>query len=442
MRISDLRGQGPRSQALSENAAVERPASTDSPIAAQRAGASLEAELSRRAGIRQAELGNEVAARRTFEGRSTFIDALRGLAALSVACYHINRYGPLPETAAKVIPAGVRGFLDRGWIGVQVFFVISGFVIAYSVRNARVTPAYLGNYALRRSIRLDPPYWATIGFVLLVHWVFALHLGFVSPMDVPDPMETPVTWKLLAAHGLYLQNILGYENLSAGFWTLCIEVQFYLLYVVGLGVAQRLSAPARNPAGNTRPWALLGLFAPLAIASLFVWNLTDAAVPWYHPGRDHWITHFLCMFFLGFAGWWALDGRVPAWAFWTYAALLAMRLCWYWSLDLSIALVAAVSIYLLGRAGRLTTALDYRWLQYLGRISYSLYLVHFPVAHVVTTLGHEHMTLNKTLTPLAASSWLLAALAASVVAAHLMYTFVEAPSVRLGARLKRAPQRA
>src|SRR4051794_15898753 len=94
----------------------------------------------------------------SFDGRSTYVDALRGIAAFSVACYHITRYGPLPEPASQIIPGVLQRWFDYGWMGVQVFFVISGFVIAYSVRNARVTPGFLGNYALRRSIRLDPPY--------------------------------------------------------------------------------------------------------------------------------------------------------------------------------------------------------------------------------------------------------------------------------------------
>ena len=107
-----------------------------------------------------------------------------------------------------------------------------------------MTPGYFGNYALRRSIRLDPPYWTTILFVLLLHAVLHLHLGFDSPLDVPTKLEPALSWELLASQLCYLQNILRYDNLSAGFWTLCIEVQFYILYVFGLGIAQRF--PARN----------------------------------------------------------------------------------------------------------------------------------------------------------------------------------------------------
>ncbi|HLJ10386.1 MAG TPA: acyltransferase [Planctomycetaceae bacterium] len=380
-----------------------------------------------------------------FAGRSTFIDALRGIAALGVACYHIDRYGPLPEAAGKFIPLSLQAVLDHGWIGVQVFFVISGFVIAYSVRSARVTPGYLANYALRRSIRLDPPYWSTIAFVLLLHAVLHLHLGFDSPLDVPTKLEPALSWQLLASHLFYLQNILDYDNLSAGFWTLCIEVQFYLLYVVGQGIAQRFPHRNRHTPADASPIGLIVVFAPLALLSLFVWN--RGIDLWDRPfDNEMWIIRFFCMFFLGASAWWALDGRIPRWLFWLYAAAFASRILlqaqWSgWSDDLTIglsaALAAGLSTYAAGRLGRLGTWLDYGVLQYLGRISYSLYLIHFPMSHVVTTLGSQ--VLGENPGPALATLWLVLALVASLGAAHLLYRFVEAPSVRLAARLKRAP---
>jgi len=396
-------------------------------------------------------------ASRAFEGRSTFIDALRGIAAFSVACYHIYRYGPLPEAAEKAMPRPLAIWFDHGWIGVQVFFVISGFVIAYSVRDALITPRYLANYILRRSIRLDPPYWATIFVVLMVHWIFALTFEFDSPMDVPTPMKVPLSWGLIVAHLFYLQNILesrfGYENLSAGFWTLCIEVQFYLLYIVGLGVAQRLPGIRQWPT-EACPRGLLLMFGPLAALSLFWWN-SD-------PATDMWIIHYFCMFFLGCLAWWALDDKVPASVFWGYVLLVVIQLTLRGSevyedsrivgrsvglslayaarsaIELKVALLAGIAVYWLGRRGRLGTTLNYSVLQYLGKISYSLYLIHFPVSHIVTTLGYEHMSVTGTYTPQASLGWLLAALIVSLIAAHGMYHFVEAPSVRLAVRLKRA----
>jgi peptidoglycan/LPS O-acetylase OafA/YrhL len=383
-----------------------------------------------------------------FQGRSTYIDALRGIAAFSVACYHINRYGPFAEPAGEFIPGFLQVWFLHGWMGVQVFFVISGFVIAYSVRNARVTPGYLGNYALRRSIRLDPPYWTTILFVLLLHGIMHLKLGFESPLDVPSKMEPALSWQLLVCHVFYVHNIVAYfqgllgypqfENLSAGFWTLCIEIQFYLLYVVGQGIAQRFPYRARQNAAEASPVGLLVVFAPLALMSLFVWN--------GDYDNDMWIIRFFCMFFLGAAAWWALDGRIPPVLFWIYVAALISRIFIQigragWdddlTLGLSAALAAGVSVYIAGRRGRLGTWLDFGVLQYLGRISYSLYLIHFPMSHVVSTFGFE--VSGPSPSPAVSTLWLVLALVASLAAAHVMYVFIEAPSVRLAARFKRVP---
>jgi hypothetical protein len=389
---------------------------------------------------------------RGFQGRSTYIDGLRGLAALAVACYHIDRYGPLPVAAMPLIPRWLMTIIDHGSIGVQVFFVISGFVIAYSVRSAWVTPRYLGNYVLRRSIRLDPPYWTTILFVLLLHAVMHLHLGFDSPLDVPSKLEPALSWHLIASHVLYLQNIIAYfqsiggytqyENLSAGFWTLCIEVQFYLLYVVGQGIAQRFPYRDRRDPAQASPVGLLVVFAPLALLSLFVWNRTAHGHAIYD--NDMWIIRFFSMFFLGASVWWVLDGRIPRAVFWLYVAAFAARILQQgltegWSDDLTIGLSAAfltgLSVYLAGWLGKLGTWLNYRPVQYLGAVSYSLYLIHFPMSHVVTTMGSS--LLGESPSPAAATGVLILALVVSLLAAHILYVFVEAPSVRLAARFKR-----
>src|SRR5260221_5376724 len=74
--------------------------------------------------------------------RFAFIDALRGIAALGVAAYHIYHYGPLPKAAAAVTPKFLDVALHHGWMGVQIFFVISGVVIAYALRSAPITPGF------------------------------------------------------------------------------------------------------------------------------------------------------------------------------------------------------------------------------------------------------------------------------------------------------------
>jgi peptidoglycan/LPS O-acetylase OafA/YrhL len=380
-----------------------------------------------------------------FEGRSTYIDALRGVAAFGVACHHIDRYAPLNDRARELWPEFMRDaalfILDRGSVGVQIFFAISGFVIAYSVRNARVTPGYVANYALRRSVRLDPPYWVTIAFVLLLHAFMQFHLEWKSPLDEPEPFKDELSWQYVGLHLVYMQGIFGYDNLSVGFWTLCIEVQFYLLYVTGLGIAQCWPARERRSHADASPWALLAIFAPLALLSLFEWNRTVGGIDVYH--NDMWIIRFFSMFFLGASAWWALDGRIPRSVFWIYVTAFCARIALQihdesWSsrqtIGLSAALLVGVSTYIAGLRGGLGTWLNFRVLQYLGRISYSLYLIHFPVSHLVKWVGVRLS--GESPAPIVAVFWLILSLVFSILAAHIMYTFVEAPSVRLAARLK------
>jgi peptidoglycan/LPS O-acetylase OafA/YrhL len=359
--------------------------------------------------------------------RFCFIDALRGLAALGIALHHINLYGPLRETISRFAPLWVLWTDEACWIGVQIFFVISGFVIAYSLRAARMTPAFIGNFALRRSIRLDPSY------LTVVVLVSAMHL-LPRWTALPSPHESGVSLGQVLTHGVYLQNVLGYDNLSAGFWTLCVEMQFYLLFCLLLSVAQALvrwlpgrSDPTRGDAKGAIGWTTCLVFLPLAVASLWWFNLDHR--------YENWIIFFFSMFFLGSLVWWTLQGRQPGWMLWSYVLLIVARLTCVWGIEIAVALWAGITIYLVGRLGHLTDWLAWRPLQYLGRISYSLYLIHYPVSHVVVWVGHRLTGEN----PWAACGWTAVALVLSLLSAHVLNVLVEAPTARLAARLKPAP---
>src|SRR3712207_5527361 len=98
--------------------------------------------------------------------RFSFIDGLRGLAALSLVIYHAAVAGPVTELLAA-LPRWVAWSIEHSaGIRVAVFFVLSGFVIAYSLDGKAVTMHMVGRFALRRSLRLDPPYWAAIALTI------------------------------------------------------------------------------------------------------------------------------------------------------------------------------------------------------------------------------------------------------------------------------------
>ncbi|HEX3867599.1 MAG TPA: acyltransferase, partial [Gemmatimonadaceae bacterium] len=131
------------------------------------------------------------------------IDGLRGIAAVGVAVFHFTI--SVDRAAPNWLPSWLGAIMRHGGYGVDVFFVISGFVIALSVRNGKYTPRYLGRFALRRAIRLDPPYWLTIGFEMM--------LVGVSVRLFPSLPETLPSIPKILSHLIYAQGILGYGHI-------------------------------------------------------------------------------------------------------------------------------------------------------------------------------------------------------------------------------------
>src|SRR5919205_2516220 len=94
------------------------------------------------------------------QSRIEVLDFLRGVASLAVAVLHLT----------NVLRADglVRAVTSYGWLGVEVFFVISGFIIPYSLYKGGYDLRRFPVFVLKRVARLDPPYIATIVLILLL----------------------------------------------------------------------------------------------------------------------------------------------------------------------------------------------------------------------------------------------------------------------------------
>ncbi len=383
---------------------------------------------------------------RSVPSRFVFIDGLRGLAALSIVLFHLWWYEPNPTSAVSIVvhlpviqqllrwyepdPAAAISLTNSGIEevmlkirgGVQVLLVISGFVIAYTLRNTWMNPREVLLFLGRRLVRLVPAYWTTLGVVILVDMV-SQQIG-----GLPSPFEGGVSLARLSAHLTFLQDIFGHESFSAGIWTLCIEIQFYLVAVLGWLIAQR--AFRRPQVNEPRPSAraIYSVFAPVAFISLFYWRGMDST--------ESLVIHFLWMFFLGMATWWTLDGTISLVAFGLIAGIATVELVLFEKNQFEnlVALSTALAILVAGRQQKLDQWLNWPWLQYLGRISYSLYLIHFPVCHLLMSAGWKFCSHSPTLTQ--AMVILSGSLVASLFAAHALYQLVESPSARWAARMK------
>ena len=280
----------------------------------------------------------------------TLVQALRGIAALWVVLFHAAEGGHLAGIRATLPRWLFDGLFEAGHYGVAIFFALSGFVIAHSLRAADVSPRFAGRFVLRRAIRLDPPYWATIALVLGYAWVEARVRG------TPPP---PVDSAQVAAHLVYAQALLGYPHLTGVFWTLCFEVQFYLAFIGLLTVDRRMAK--RYPAlGGITRLVMLGAALGGALGLYGALSPAIALVMWHS-------------FFVGVAAYWAGQGS-QRWA----AALVALAAVMIVRGGTGDAISAATALLLFGamRTRHLTTALSGAAWQWLGLISYSLYLTH------------------------------------------------------------------
>jgi peptidoglycan/LPS O-acetylase OafA/YrhL len=359
--------------------------------------------------------------RETETNRLKTIDGLRGLAALAVVIYHLDLAARL--SYGRWTPEWVSALLHEGFLGVDIFFVLSGFVIAYSVRSGVYTPRYLGSFVIRRSIRLDPPYWVAIFLESGLVWL-SLRLG-ASGGTLPRPGQ-------VLAHFLYLQNLLGLGDIVPVFWTLCYEIQFYVfliaLLVAGHALRKRLSSAA------------FGWTAVVALGAVFILSLLERyGVLGFtvHPGvaLGRW-----CQFFLGTLVWWVVSRGISryyllaAWAIYLGAVVftghgplhvlpIAVSALLWWSYE----------------RDRMASIFGARPWQFLGAISYSLYLFHAPIGwRLIRAPG---MLLGISPGPLGVLGIYLASVLGSIAFAWMIWRVCERPFIELSKAIS-LPKRA
>jgi peptidoglycan/LPS O-acetylase OafA/YrhL len=346
--------------------------------------------------------------------RFVLVDALRGIAAVAVLCHHLLFNSELQVTLWKALPGWIFNFCVRGAYGVEIFFVISGFVIAHSLRNVRLTPGSVGAFMLRRQLRLDPPYW-TMLFVTVALLFAEQHVAWIAHKHIPT------FWEFIA-NMFYLQNVTRSFSMMGVSWTLCLEVQFYLVFILLLLAGKALSRT--SPAATTVSFALVAALAAVSI-------LIKRQDGWY---LDAWFIQWWYYFAAGAMCYWAVNHvqfRIPMIAFMVLFAVMA------WLHDpfpMCIGLATTLLLFVAGQMGRLTSWLNYAPLQYLGKISYSLYLSHLLVADYVMRFGSRLTHTN----PHAAVFWFFLAGAISIVAAHGLYLLVEKRSIKFGAKFRPA----
>jgi peptidoglycan/LPS O-acetylase OafA/YrhL len=336
------------------------------------------------------------------ENKLHVIEWLRGLAALGVGVMHIFNASGFFTEQDLLFQKYLSPLTMIGRVGVAVFFVISGFVIPFSMwSNAYVFPKNWSNFMLRRIVRIEPPYVLSILAVLLCHFViYELIRGTGYNFSILN----------ILSHIGYLNIFTGQPWLQGVYWTLAVEFQYYLLISLLWSFFMH----------EKELWRFFSLLLLLPLAYLGENFLSsEAFIPKHVPLFVLGISTFLFYikklnrtFFL------ILFGIASVLVFKTFGVLYLI----------STVLTAALIFW----------NIDIKWrgIYFLGKISYSLYLMHwiFGVDISLNLLKYFHATDNTLLKIAYACVSLLMA----IVLSYFYYLLIEKPAISWAKKLKKS----
>jgi exopolysaccharide production protein ExoZ len=324
------------------------------------------------------------------------IEQLRGIAAFAVVGFHSLAY----REAASLNPTLVAAqkVFVYGWLGVHIFFAISGWCIAQRIATAYERMESPVSYLGDRALRVFPTYWAVFGFALLM-------LGVAAPFNgIPFSRNIPHRLGHWLAELTLTQPAFGYGSMLFVSWTLYYELSFYTASAIAL-VLRRLHFTAQ----------LL----------LLLGGLVCLIVSWFPPtgiliGLSLW-PHF----FIGTLAWWSVCRRPNA--IWVTAVILAsIAISREASLAGSVAFATALFLVIAGlHPPRLPLSLG-KWFSLLGSASYSIYLVHVPIMSPFFNLVSREISMKSNVYT---GIWILG-IALAIVAGIAVHKVIEIPCER------------
>jgi len=345
--------------------------------------------------------------------RLAFIDTLRGIAVLAVLVQHVL------EVIVQKHPTGAYywGFHDAigyymnfGRFGVVLFFFVSGFVIPFSFPDS-ATP--VRDFTISRFFRLYPAYWTSIV------------IGLVT-MLLLDAATFPL--KQIVANVTMLQTFANIPNLWVFYWTLAIELLFYvsctILFAMGL-LNRRFTAVTIVVAA-----ALVGTAAAILIESRTVSSLMEVGLN-------------LSAMFLGKIIRDTVIGGKLSWRhvavctvlYAIFAAVLSDRRFggvyqenFFYSYSIGAAYICAALVFIAFAA--FGEKMAWRPIAFVGVISYSVYLM----SPFVIVWVHRFLWLGDG--PLGWSAFAAIIIALSILVSWITYSFVEKPSIAFGQRFR------
>jgi len=321
------------------------------------------------------------------------LDSMRGLAALMVVVYHYSTWHEQSLGYSSTTP--LFNFW-QGSLGVELFFMISGFVIFMTIGNK----TSITDFAISRFARLFPAYWVAV--------IFTSILLLLAPIPGRE-----ITLVQAAVNLSMLQKWLGVPSIDGVYWTLAVELSFYFL--IGL-------CALTNQLKNIVVWS-----ACLLGAAILVWAAeTYLALTTSNAIKHTFLLEYGNLFVAGIMFYLLILHRHG----YRYHAIIGISLLVEALLRPEAAPIVSafyVMFYLLysNKIG----FLQQKYLIYLGNISYSLYLIHQNFGYVVIDIMEQYGLANSI-------SVLIAPCVLSILISSLMYEYVERPGIKFFKRFR------
>lgn len=364
------------------------------------------------------------------------LDALRGFAVLLVIARHASA---VPE-ASNPLAAAVIGGMRAGWMGVDLFFALSGFLITGILLDTKGSSGYLRNFYARRTLRIFPLYFAFLAALFVI--------GPITPLVRNEEFET--VREVQGWLWSYLTNVLisWKGELSVPFhlshlWSLALEEQFYLVWPFVI-----LALPARLILRACLLLSAAAVALRVGIVATAGWGV-DAAYMLMPARLDALLLGGALAWLVrtprGVAQLRALLRPVTYGALVTLVALFAwrgsarndpyMQVIGYVALSLlSVALIAR-ALPRLSSAGaptRFQRVLQNRPMQAIGKYSYAIYIFQYPIILALETMLETYAPTLAEQAPLSVAVGLfVVASILSIAAARLSWVLLEAPALSL-----------
>ena len=355
------------------------------------------------------------------------LDGVRGIAILMVMALHV---GYVVHPASPGLP---RSYATGGFAGVDVFFVLSAFLITTLLleEKDRTGGVSLSDFYARRAFRLLP----ALGLLLAAHLLYAIDTGLSIRREAEALLSVSFySSNFTQSFHMYMPSELSHT------WSLAIEEQFYLLWPSLLILIFAFRSARRGDLLARIPWALAGALVVNDVTRILVWwNQGYPAaymLPYCHA--DGLIIGCTLAFIYkrGYtpstnaeiAGWVSFLGLVVFTFFWVQGRV--GESVFYGGYTVLAAAAALLINGALLDGGSLQRCLSWRPLVMVGRVSYGLYLWH---VMVLTILVQHQLGLGRW--PRAALGVFLSCLATAV-----SWKFVEQPALRFKRRFGRRGQ--